>query len=205
MQQYFGIISSNRIFFSWVCAIPLVLFMILGASAWKDQSIPMGKTLFLVGVVLVGIGVLGRAWSLLYIAGKKKIELITQGPYSLCRNPLYFFSFLMALGAGLCTETFIIPSLVACIFLIIYMPTIKKEENFLRRKFKHEYESYAKVTPRFLPLASGFIEPARIEVNAKAFRLGLDKLIIIIAFLGIIEFLEGLHMIRILPTLFVIY
>jgi protein-S-isoprenylcysteine O-methyltransferase Ste14 len=34
-----------------------------------------------------------RLWCSLYISGYKNSQLITSGPYSLCRNPLYFFSF----------------------------------------------------------------------------------------------------------------
>ena len=39
-------------------------------------------------------------WSSLYIAGRKGRELVTVGPYSTCRNPLYFFSIVGAAGMG---------------------------------------------------------------------------------------------------------
>ena len=48
-------------------------------------------TLFAIGIALVGISSLGRMWCSLYIAGDKDESLMTQSPYSACRNPLYFF------------------------------------------------------------------------------------------------------------------
>src|SRR5882757_8547660 len=45
-----------------------------------------------VGVVLIVLCVMGRTWASLYIAGRKGEKLVSDGPYSVCRNPLYLFS-----------------------------------------------------------------------------------------------------------------
>jgi protein-S-isoprenylcysteine O-methyltransferase Ste14 len=45
------------------------------------------------GIVLIVICILGRTWASLYIGGRKIDELVTVGPYSTMRNPLYFFPF----------------------------------------------------------------------------------------------------------------
>jgi protein-S-isoprenylcysteine O-methyltransferase Ste14 len=39
-----------------------------------------------------------RLWSTLYIGGRKRVVLVSDGPYSLCRNPLYVGTFLIALS-----------------------------------------------------------------------------------------------------------
>lgn len=52
----------------------------------------MSTILFLLGLLLVGVATVGRLWCSLYISGHENSELITTGPYSLSRNPLYFFS-----------------------------------------------------------------------------------------------------------------
>jgi protein-S-isoprenylcysteine O-methyltransferase Ste14 len=44
------------------------------------------------GVSLALLCVAGRMWSSLYIGSRKNRELVTAGPYSITRNPLYFFS-----------------------------------------------------------------------------------------------------------------
>jgi protein-S-isoprenylcysteine O-methyltransferase Ste14 len=53
-----------------------------------------------IGLALILICIAGRCWCTLYIGGRKGAELVDIGPYSLCRNPLYFFSFLGAAGVG---------------------------------------------------------------------------------------------------------
>src|ERR1041384_3442899 len=53
-----------------------------------------------VGIVLIVVCILGRTWCTLYIGGRKIDQFVTEGPYSVSRNPLYFFSILGAAGAG---------------------------------------------------------------------------------------------------------
>lgn len=53
------------------------------------------------GVLLIVACVLGRFWSILYVGRHKNRKVVTDGPYSMTRNPLYFFSTLGAFGVGL--------------------------------------------------------------------------------------------------------
>lgn len=48
------------------------------------------------GLIAIMICIFGRASCSLYIGGRKKQEIVSNGPYSLCRNPLYVFSFIGA-------------------------------------------------------------------------------------------------------------
>ena len=67
-------------------------------------SVPAGfrtapyEALELFGVALLAVAAMGRIWCLIYIAGRKNKELCQLGPYSLCRNPLYLFSFVGVIG-----------------------------------------------------------------------------------------------------------
>ncbi len=99
------------------------------ALEWTYPAIP--GAMMLVGCVLVGAATVGRLWCALYIAGYKTDKLITSGPYSMCRNPLYFFSLLGGVGVGLCTEYLTLAAVIVAAFAVIYPITIKREEERL--------------------------------------------------------------------------
>ena len=53
----------------------------------------------IIGLLLLFIGIMGRLYATLYIGGMKNSgsdgnSFIIDGIYSVCRNPLYFFSFI---------------------------------------------------------------------------------------------------------------
>ena len=92
---------------------------------------------------------MGRIWCSLYISGFKNAKLVTDGPYSLCRNPLYLFSYLGGVGIMLITETFIFPIVFTLYFLCYYHFVIRQEEAFLSEKYGTAYSDYIKTIPRF--------------------------------------------------------
>lgn len=56
-----------------------------------------------IGIFLVIVGVIGRLWATMFIGGMKNEgvdgnSFVDYGAYSLCRNPLYLFSFVGLLG-----------------------------------------------------------------------------------------------------------
>jgi protein-S-isoprenylcysteine O-methyltransferase Ste14 len=56
------------------------------------------------GFLLMMTAVLCRVWTSAHIAGHKDAQLITFGPYSVCRHPLYAFSLVGGLGIGLASS-----------------------------------------------------------------------------------------------------
>jgi protein-S-isoprenylcysteine O-methyltransferase Ste14 len=111
-------IAKYRIGISRIFVVALALVIAFSKSAWESESPFLTAILFMIGCVLVGIASLGRLWCSLYIAGYKTDVLVTEGPYSMCRNPLYFFSLLGAVGVGLASETFTLPVALFLIFTI---------------------------------------------------------------------------------------
>jgi protein-S-isoprenylcysteine O-methyltransferase Ste14 len=99
-------------------------------------------------LVLVIPGLLLRAYASGYV--KKNAELAVTGPYGYTRNPLYLGSMLMAFGFAAASRNLWIVGLLALLFLIIYVPTILSEEQFLRSTFP-SFENYARRVPRLLP------------------------------------------------------
>ena len=110
-------------------------------------------------LLLVVPGGLLRAYASGYV--KKNAELAVTGPYAYTRNPLYLGSVLMAVGFAAAGRSVLIAGLLVLMFLIIYLPTILSEEEFLRGAFP-EFDAYARKVPRLLPR----VTPARFASSA---------------------------------------
>jgi hypothetical protein len=123
----------------------------------------------MVGLFLLTICSIGRLWALLYISGHKKLELITEGPYSIMRHPLYVFSLIGAIGIGLTSENILVLAALLIFYLSYYPLTIFVEEKKLVDKFGQAYLDYTKRTPRFLPKLSLYKSSPQIVVNADVF------------------------------------
>lgn len=111
------------------------------------------RILNFIGIGMIILGFLFRLSARGY-KQEKSIEskrLITTGPYTLMRNPMYFGS--MLIGSGIIIALFnlwiLIPSLI--ISLSILIPQIYKEEEKLKKQFGQEYLDYCKNTPRYFP------------------------------------------------------
>lgn len=101
--------------------------------------------------VLLLAAAMGRVWASAHIALSKSRALICDGPYSIVRNPLYFFSFLAHLGAGLAFESLTLALLLGGVFFATHWGTVYEEERWLRGKFPGELGAYFARVPRFLP------------------------------------------------------
>lgn len=82
-------------------------------------------------------------------------ELVTEGIFNHCRNPLYVGNILMLLGVGILSDSLLYVAVLIPIFLFIYHTIVLAEENFLRNKFGEKYEAYCKRVPRWLIKFSG--------------------------------------------------
>jgi protein-S-isoprenylcysteine O-methyltransferase Ste14 len=182
-----------------------MIFIVVSGSLWEEKAPLITTALFFLGTLLVGIASLGRLWCSVYIAGYKTDHLVTQGPYSMCRNPLYFFSFLGALGVGFASESFLIPLLIFIGFVTYYPFVIKSEEAELRQLHKDEFERYFKKVPKFFPKISYLAEPEEYVVKPKVFRNHMFSALWFVWFLGLLEIMEEFHELNILPTIFNIY
>ncbi len=99
------------------------------------------------------------------------MTVVSDGPYSLCRNPLYVGTFLITLAIAfyLFSLTFAAGLTIASLFYLSV--TVSAEEKRLRQAFGDEYTCYCQDVPRFFPrIRSPSTQPA-IEVVVKGLRL----------------------------------
>jgi protein-S-isoprenylcysteine O-methyltransferase Ste14 len=81
----------------------------------------------------------------------KSEQLVTSGPYSLVRNPMYLGSFLIGAGFILMLWPWWALPVFAGIFYARFNPQMVKEEEFLTKLAGEKYVSYCRETPRIFP------------------------------------------------------
>ena len=165
----------------------------------------MSASSFSVGLVLVAVGFGFRVWVSTYQAGHKNKDLITQGPYSLCRNPMYLSNIVGGLGAALATETITIPVLFLMVCLLHYRRVIANEEANLLRIHGAAYEAYKAVTPRLIPSLKGFSQPDEYLVRVRSLAAKIPLAVFPILAVAVIVFVSALHADGLLPVLLKIY
>ncbi len=133
-----------------VAAVLLVPFLVMLQPVVLPASLPYAL-MDTVGILLVFAGVLGRFWCIVYIGGRKSEVVFQDGPYSICRHPLYLFSTIATLGLGLMLGSVILSLLFAAIVYFILSRTAEGEEKYLRAEFGTDYDDYASRVPRILP------------------------------------------------------
>lgn len=101
-----------------------------------------------VGAGIAALGLVLRAVASGHV--DKNEELASTGPYASVRNPLYLGSIIVAIGFAVAARDVVIALLIVVLFVLIYVPTIRSEEEYLRNRFT-EYEAYARAVPRLVP------------------------------------------------------
>ena len=119
------------------------------------------------GLLLIGICVIGRVYASAFLGGHKNQKLIDLGPYSVVRNPLYFFSLCGVTGIALMTGFFTIMIGLPVFFLLLYKRLIRREEQFLLEKFGRPYHDYCQAVPKLWPNLRLYNVPEAVEVNPK--------------------------------------
>ncbi|MGD9875100.1 MAG: isoprenylcysteine carboxylmethyltransferase family protein [Kiritimatiellia bacterium] len=185
-----GRIASLLVFTYVLCFAPPKF-----VPAWAAE------TASLLGLLLLSVAALGRVWCLVFIAGKKKDIVQTDGPYSIVRNPLYVFSLIGFVGFGLAVENPVLAVILGILFFAYYPFIVRREEKQLTKIFGEVYRDYSSKTPRWIPDFRLYREPETVNVHTEKIREGiLDAMWFIWAYFGW-EALEVLRELGILPVI----
>jgi len=180
--------------------IPIVFVAVFVRPSWSLESIT-GFVMELGGYLFLLAGLVIRIWCTFYIGSRKSKEIITEGPYSICRNPLYIGSFLLAIGVGLCFENLLILLLVPAIIIPVHIIAARMEEAHLESKFGEQYRVYKQKVPRFWPRFSNYNRPDIIEINVYSIRRITMDTVGVLLLPEIEDLLELLHQHGIIPIL----
>ena len=147
-------IARKRMAILRISIILIITFIIIdnNFSAFS-LNIDMKTSLLFsyIGFSLVVLGGFGRIWASLYLEGFKTRKLIKEGPYSMVRNPLYFFSLMLFLGMCFAIKSIAVSFALLVVFVLFHIPTILNEEKVLLSTHDESYKTYYESTPRLLP------------------------------------------------------
>ncbi|MEO5714295.1 MAG: isoprenylcysteine carboxylmethyltransferase family protein [Luteolibacter sp.] len=170
----------------------ILIFLLVFVEPREAGSL-VKEILKLAGLFLVFAGALGRILCTVYIGGRKNRELCQSGIYGMCRNPLYFFSFLGFVGICLVSKNLTLTAGAAVLFLILYRAVIRSEEKKLSGIFPEEFPVYERNVPRFWPRSFAFKDNQTLQVSTKVFISSLSE---VLWFLVALIAVEGIQILR---------
>ena len=179
---------------TFVLCLPAIVFT---ESVWPE---PVYELIETVGLAAVIAAVLGRFWAILYIGGHKNNIVMQDGPYSVCRHPLYLFSTLGVLGLGLMLGSLFLALAFGGLTLLILTMTARKEEAILRGRFGGSHDAYAARVPMILPKPSLFQSPSTITVSVPHLRENLMDALVFLTFIPLAELMEMVKEMNLFPT-----
>jgi protein-S-isoprenylcysteine O-methyltransferase Ste14 len=143
--------SAGAFFARWRVRLsyPLAI-LVLWFARPTPRSILWGVPLGLVGLLLRA-----RAAGHLH---KQEVLTVT-GPYAYTRNPLYFGSSILTLGAAVAAHSWISAGILCAYFALFYSIVMRREEVELRQHHGVAFEEYARTVPLFFPR----LRPAKLS------------------------------------------
>lgn len=142
----------------FVILIPLLMWKISG-----DVQPGTGRIVIFVIMAVAGIGL--SLWSIVYMkkVGKgnpmdafnhevapRTVNLMTDGPYRICRNPMLLGVFIYYIGLIICLGTWQALA-VFVVYFAIMMVQVNREEKRLEADFGEAYLEYKKNTRKLIP------------------------------------------------------
>jgi len=131
-----------------------LLGLVCFSQAGFAPSSPTHDMIEAIGIIAIVMCIFGRGWCSLYIGGRKKTSLVTTGPYSIRRTPLYVFRFLGAFGAGAQTGSMLIAVLFMLGCWVVFRTVVVHEEDMLGQRFGVAFTDYCQSVSRFWPALS---------------------------------------------------
>jgi len=151
--------------------IPLITWLPLAYLIYKNRAfllqftIDFPTVLNITGIPLLALGTLLHIWAgwilglwgltgLPEISHRVKGKLVTEGPFSFVRHPVYLAHTLLFSGVFLMTEVIATGITTVLDFLLVHLLIIPMEERELLSRFGEEYKRYRDKVPRFFPRIS---------------------------------------------------
>lgn len=123
------------------------------AAPWLLLTLEsIGLFLYVIGFFLMAWALikLGRFYQLGGTTPRATDALITDGPYTLVRHPMYSAALSIALGLACLVQSFAL-FFVFCLYLVLITLLLPKEEAGLQQAYGENYVVYEQSTKRLIP------------------------------------------------------
>lgn len=132
----------------FLAILTIVLFPELFFRSGAEN--PFNEALEVFGIALIFLGLLFRISARGYKSehSRQGETLVSGGPYSLVRNPMYLGIFLVGFGIVLILFKWWLAGLFLIIFMLRYVLLMFREEKKLRSIFREEYDDYCRKVPQ---------------------------------------------------------
>lgn len=143
-------LKIQRIIVFLVIIIPIFLFHFL-YPRWAKETPEELTDVLGIGIILFGFlfRIAARGYKAEIHSNNKGLSI--GGPYGLIRHPMYLGTLLI--GSGIILTLFkwwIFPTMLI-VFLLIYIPQIRREEGRLFKRFGKDYQTYCQSVPKYFP------------------------------------------------------
>ena len=125
----------------------IVWLLALGYSVFLPLL--FGTLWFYVGFSVFIFGTLLLSFATYSFISAPIDQLIQKGVYSLSRHPMYLATFLICLGSGIATASFILIMLSIIIFICFNYES-RIEERYCQKMYRDPYNEYMNRVPRWL-------------------------------------------------------
>ncbi len=138
-----------------------ILFPVFYAALFIPSGVIFQNSTWAIitGSFVIAAGIITRCLTigLVYIirGGRNRTiyaeDLVTDGMYKVCRNPMYLGNILLIAGFGLFANSLLFTLIFSPLFIFFYYLIICAEEDFLRQKFGTRFDAFTSSTNAIIP------------------------------------------------------
>jgi protein-S-isoprenylcysteine O-methyltransferase Ste14 len=111
----------------------------------------IGTAWLYVGMVIFALALAMSVITSVNYATTPLDEPVSKGVYRISRHPIYFTGFLLYIGIGIATASWVI-LLCAILWIVLFHLVLPFEERFLLEKYSDSYGEYMNKTPKWIGL-----------------------------------------------------
>ena len=138
-------------------AIVLVALLLLRLGVFKGNAVTRDPWLQVIGLVIFVLGLALAVWARVYLgrnwgmpmSEKADPELVTTGPYSTVRHPIYSGIILAMIGTAVAVSLYWLVAVVLLGAYFIYSAVM--EERYMAGRFPDAYPKYKQSTKMLIP------------------------------------------------------